>query len=78
MPAPSKARRIGVPLAALVALLVVWELLVDLGVVPNFLLPTPVQVAAMTAAVRSRWRGSGTTDGPNSAAKRSASSSETS
>ena len=27
-------------------LLVVWELLVDLGVVPNFLLPTPVQVVA--------------------------------
>uniref|UniRef100_UPI003A91FFF2 ABC transporter permease n=1 Tax=Thermophilibacter sp. TaxID=2847309 RepID=UPI003A91FFF2 len=46
MSAPSKARRIGVPLAALAALLVVWELVVDVGLVPNFLLPTPVQVVA--------------------------------
>lgn len=46
MSAPSKARRIGVPLAALAALLVVWQLVVDLGFVPNFLLPTPVQVVA--------------------------------
>ena len=46
MSAPSKVRRIGVPLAALAALLAVWELVVDVGLVPNFLLPTPVQVVA--------------------------------
>lgn len=40
----SRARRILTPLAVVAALLVVWELVVDLGIVPNFLLPTPVQV----------------------------------
>lgn len=58
MPAPSKARRAGapsrarrvlVPLAALAVLLVVWQLAVELGLVPNFLLPTPVQVVAALA-----------------------------
>ena len=33
------------PLLAVAALLVVWEAVVDLGIVPNYLLPTPVQVA---------------------------------
>lgn len=48
-PAPrsgaSHARRVITPLLTVVGLLVVWELAVDLGVIPNFLLPTPVQVA---------------------------------
>lgn len=42
--APSRARRVLTPLVAVVALLVVWEAVVDLDLVPNFLLPTPVQV----------------------------------
>lgn len=37
-------RRVLTPLLTVVGLLVVWELVVDLGVIPNFLLPTPVQV----------------------------------
>lgn len=45
MPTPSRARRILTPVVALLALLVAWEAVVDLGLVPNFLLPTPVQVA---------------------------------
>ena len=32
------------PLLTVAGLLVVWELVVDLGIIPNFLLPTPVQV----------------------------------
>ncbi len=47
--APTRARRVLMPLAAVVALLVAWEAVVDLGVVPNFLLPTPVQVVAALA-----------------------------
>ena len=43
---PARTRRILAPLVAVVALLVIWEGVVDLGVVPNFLLPTPVQVVA--------------------------------
>ena len=37
-------RRVLTPLLTVVGLLVVWELVVDLGIIPNFLLPTPVQV----------------------------------
>ena len=40
----SRARRVLTPLLTVVGLLVVWELVVDLGIIPNFLLPTPVQV----------------------------------
>lgn len=40
----SRARRVGIPLATLVALLAVWEAVVDTGLVPNFMLPSPVQV----------------------------------
>ena len=42
--APSRARRVLTPLATIVALLLIWQAVVDLGLVPNFLLPTPVQV----------------------------------
>lgn len=42
----SRAKRIGVPLVALAALLLAWEMVVRCGVVPNFLLPTPSQVVA--------------------------------
>ena len=42
--APSRVRRVLTPLATIVALLLVWQAVVDLGLVPNFLLPTPVQV----------------------------------
>ena len=47
---PSRARRIAVPLIALAAFLAIWEAVVALGVVPNFLLPTPSQV--VTALVK--------------------------
>ena len=40
----SRARRVLTPLLTVAGLLVVWELVVDLGIIPNFLLPTPVQV----------------------------------
>ena len=39
-------RDIVVPLITIVALLVVWELAIRSGLVPNFLLPSPTQVAA--------------------------------
>lgn len=42
----SRARRIIVPLLAVGLLLVVWESVVRLGIVPSFLLPAPMQVAA--------------------------------
>lgn len=42
----SRARRVLAPALAIVGLLAVWEVVVDLGIVPNFLLPTPVQVVA--------------------------------
>lgn len=41
---PARARRVLVPLVTLAAFLAVWEAAVVLGVVPNFLLPTPTQV----------------------------------
>lgn len=41
---PSKTKRILAPLIAVVVLLVVWEAVVDLGIVENYLLPTPIQV----------------------------------
>ena len=41
---PSRAKKVLAPLVAVAALLVVWELAVDLGFVENYLLPTPVQV----------------------------------
>ncbi len=41
-----RLRRVLVPLAATVALLALWELVVRLGVVPGFMLPAPSQVLA--------------------------------
>ncbi|MDI9591074.1 MAG: ABC transporter permease [Acidobacteriota bacterium] len=43
---PTKARRVAVPGVAVATLLLVWELVVRCGVVPNFLLPSPTQVVA--------------------------------
>ena len=37
-------RRVAIPGTALAVALVIWELVVDLGIVPNFLLPSPTQV----------------------------------
>lgn len=48
-PEPSRARCVLAPLIAVVALLVAWEALVDLGVIPNFMLPAPSQVVAALA-----------------------------
>jgi len=45
-PRPRRARRVWVPLATIAVLLVVWQLVVALGVVPNFMLPSPTQVVA--------------------------------
>ena len=42
----TRIRRIVVPLVTLAALLVVWQFAVELGLIANFLLPTPVQVVA--------------------------------
>lgn len=42
----SRTRRVLTPALTIAALLAVWEAVVDLGIVPNFLLPTPVQVVA--------------------------------
>ena len=41
-----RMRRFAIPTLTVAALLVVWELVVRLGLVPNFLLPTPTQVVA--------------------------------
>ena len=41
---PSRARRALTPLATILVLLAVWQAVVSVGLVPNFLLPTPVQV----------------------------------
>ena len=41
---PSHARRILTPLVTILALLAIWQAVVVVGLVPNFLLPTPVQV----------------------------------
>lgn len=41
---PSRARRVLTPLLTIVALLALWQAVVVVGIVPNFLLPTPVQV----------------------------------
>ena len=43
-PEPSRARRVLTPLLTIVALLALWQAVVAVGLVPNFLLPTPVQV----------------------------------
>lgn len=40
----ARRRRVTIPLATTLALLAVWELVVDVGLVPNFMLPSPVQV----------------------------------
>lgn len=40
----SRAKRIWVPTVTILCLLAVWELVVDAGWVPNFMLPSPVQV----------------------------------
>ena len=41
---PTRARRIVTPLVTILALLAIWQAVVSVGLVPNFLLPTPVQV----------------------------------
>lgn len=41
---PTRARRILTPLVTILALLAIWQAVVSVGLVPNFLLPTPVQV----------------------------------
>ena len=43
---PGDLRRIAVPAVTVAVLLVVWEAVVRLGMVPNFLLPSPTQVIA--------------------------------
>ena len=45
-PSPSRARRIGVPLATIAVLIAVWQFVVVVGIVPNFMLPSPTQVVA--------------------------------
>ena len=45
-PSPSRARRIGVPLATIAAILAIWQFVVAVGIVPNFMLPSPTQVVA--------------------------------
>ena len=47
---PSRAKRVLVPLGTLLGLLLLWQLSVQLGLVPNFLLPAPTQV--LSALVR--------------------------
>lgn len=43
-------KRVVIPVATLALLLVAWQLVVQVGLVPNFMLPTPLQVlAALTA-----------------------------
>lgn len=43
-PEPSRARRVVTPLVTIAVLLAAWQAVVAVGIVPNFLLPTPVQV----------------------------------
>ena len=43
-PEPSRARRVLTPLLTIAVLLALWQAVVAVGLVPNFLLPTPVQV----------------------------------
>ena len=47
--AAPRARRVAMPLATIAVLLVVWQAAVVTGIVPNFLLPTPVQVVQALA-----------------------------
>lgn len=47
--AAPRARRVAMPLATIAVLLVVWQSAVVTGLVPNFLLPTPVQVVQALA-----------------------------
>lgn len=47
---PTNARRLGIPALTVAILLVVWELVVRCGIVPNFLLPSPTQVVAALVA----------------------------
>ncbi|WP_072499645.1 ABC transporter permease [Olsenella phocaeensis] len=49
MTTPSRTRKVLVPLLAVAALLALWQLVVTGGLIPNFLLPTPVQVVAALA-----------------------------
>lgn len=46
---PPRSRQIGVPAVTVAILLVVWELAVRCGLVPNFLLPSPTQVVTALA-----------------------------
>lgn len=46
----SRARRVLLPIVAVAALLGLWQAAVATGLVPNFLLPTPVQVAEALVA----------------------------
>lgn len=49
-PQQHKLKRVLIPLATLAAVLVAWQIAVQLGLVPNFMLPTPLQVLAALAA----------------------------
>lgn len=41
---PSRARKVVVPMLAVTTLLIVWEVACDTGLVPSFLLPSPLSV----------------------------------
>ena len=42
---PQNVRKVAIPLATMIGIVVVWEIVVRVGIVPNFLLPSPSQVA---------------------------------
>ena len=48
-----KAKRIGIPLAVVAGTIICWHLAIISGLVPNFLMPTPLQVAQ---ALASDWQ----------------------
>lgn len=45
-----RAKRIGIPLAVVVATIICWHIAVTSGLIPNFLMPTPLQVAQALVA----------------------------
>lgn len=50
VPRPSRLLRVVVPMASTLILLAIWELACDLGLVPSFLLPSPLAIARALAA----------------------------
>lgn len=46
----SRLRRVVVPMVSMLILLAIWELACDLGLIPSFLLPSPVSVIRALAA----------------------------